>query len=164
MYQIGDKVVYGNIGVCIVMDISELDFMDNGKEYYTLRPYYEENKVIYSPVDSQKQKLRPMITKEEAEAFIVKLPTIEPGNYANEKERKEAYRDAILSGSMDKWASMIHYIYRKEQERMAKGQRISAHYMEELKGIEKLLLGELAAALDISMDDVKVYLEKELSI
>ena len=35
MYQTGDKVVYGNIGVCVVVDISELDFMDNGKEYYT---------------------------------------------------------------------------------------------------------------------------------
>ena len=58
---------------------------------------------------------------------------------------------------------MIHYIYKKEQERMAKGQKISAHYMEELKGIEKLLLGELAAALGLSMDDIKGYLEKELN-
>ncbi len=161
MYQTGDKVVYGNIGVCVVVDISELDFMDNGKEYYTLQPYYDENKTIYAPVHGHKHKMRPMIAKEEAKRFIEKLPSIESGDYGNEKERREAYREAILSADMDQWASMIHYIYKREQERLAKGQKISAHYLEEMKGVEKLLLGELAAALEVSVDKVKEYIANE---
>lgn len=162
MYQTGDKVVYGNIGVCVVVNISELDFMDNGKVYYTLRPYYDENKTIYAPLEGHKHKIRPMITKEEAKDFIEKLPDIKPGNYGNEKERREAYREAILSADMNQWASMIHFIYRKEQERLTKGQKVSAHYLEEMKGVEKLLLGELAAALEIPFEEIKGYLSKEL--
>lgn len=163
MYQTGDKVVYGNIGVCVVVDISELDFMDNDKVYYTLRPYYDENKTIYAPLEGHKHKIRPMITKGEAEAFIEKLPSIEPGSYGNEKERREAYKEVILSADMDKWASMIHYIYNRERERRAKGQKISAHYLEEMKNVEKLLLGELAAALGISLEEMKKNLGKGLS-
>lgn len=164
MYQIGDKVVYGNIGVCVVLDISELDFMDNGKVYYTLQPYYDENKTIYAPLEGHKHKIRPIITKEEAEAFIEKLPFIEPETYTNEKERREAYKEVILSADMNRWASMIHFIYKKEQERLAKGQKVSAHYLEEMKGVEKLLLGELAAVLEIPLEEMKEYLLKELPV
>lgn len=162
MYQIGEYVVYGNVGVCQVMDIAELDFMDDHELYYTLQPYYEENRTIYAPLEGHKHKMRLMITKEEAEEFIEKLPHIEPGNYENEKERKEAYRDVILSGDMDQWASMIHYIYRKEQVRAAKGQKVSAHYLEEMRGVEKLLLGELAAALEIPFEKMKGYINSKI--
>ena len=163
MYQTGDKVVYGNVGVCKVLEISELDFMDDHKMYYTLQPYYDDNRTIYAPLEGHKHKIRPMISKEEAESFIEKLPTIEPGNYENEKERKEAYRDVILSGDMTKWASMIHYIYRREQQRAAKGQKISAHYLEEMRGVERLLLGELAAAMDIPFDQMKDHIVNQLA-
>lgn len=112
MYQIGDKVIYGNIGVCVVLDISQLD-------------------------------------------FIGRLPFMESKEYGNEKERKEAYRMAILSADLEQWASMIHFIYRKEQERLGKGQKVSSHYLEEMRGVERLMLGELAAALDTTMDEVK---------
>ena len=59
---------------------------------------------------------------------------------------------------------MIHFIYRKEQERLAKGQKVSAHYLEEMKGVEKLLLGELAAALEISVDEVRNQLAGEVAV
>lgn len=163
MYQKEDKVIYGNIGVCKVVDVAELDFMEDHKLYYTLQPYYDENRTIYAPVEGHKHRIRPIISREEAENFIKKLPTIEAGSYASEKERKEAYHEVILSGDMEKWASMIHYIYRREQERAAKGQKISTHYLEEMKGVEKLLLGELAVALSIPLAGMKAYIMEELA-
>lgn len=162
MYQTGDKVVYGNVGVCQVIDVSELDFMEDHQLYYTLQPYYEENRTIYVSIKSHKHKMRPMVSKEEAEDFIKRLPTIQPDSYGNEKERKEAYKDVILSGDMERWASMIHCIYQKEQERTARGQKISSHYLEEMKGVEKLLLGELGAALGIPMEDMRDYITSRL--
>lgn len=163
MYQKDDKVIYGNVGVCKVIDISELDFMNDDKLYYTLQPYYDENRVIYAPVDGHKHKIRPIISKEEAEEFIEKLPHIAPGEYSNEKERKEAYHEVILSANIEKWASMIHYIHKKEEERAAKGQKISTHYLEEMKGVEKLMLGELAAALMIPFPQMKEYIKTKLA-
>ena len=162
MFQKDDIVVYGNVGVCRVTDISELDFMADKKMYYTLSPLYEENRIIYTPVDGHKHKMRPIITKGEAERFIEKLPSIKADQYTNEKERKEAYHEIILSGNLERWASMIHFIYQKEQERASKGQKTSTHYMEEMKSVEKLLLGELAAALRIPFHQMKTYLNRKL--
>ncbi|MDO4555355.1 MAG: CarD family transcriptional regulator [Lachnospiraceae bacterium] len=163
MFQKDEIVVYGIVGVCKVTDISELDFMADKKMYYTLQPLYDDNRMIYTPVEGHKHKMRPIISKEEAMKFIDRLPTIECGKYANEKERKEAYHEILLSGNLERWASMIHFIYQKEQERAAKGQKISTHYMEEMKSVEKLLLGELAAALDIPMTQMKSYINTKLS-
>ena len=59
---------------------------------------------------------------------------------------------------------MIHFIYKREQERLAKGQKISAHYLEEMKGVEKLLLGELAAAMEISVDEVRAAIANEAAV
>lgn len=58
---------------------------------------------------------------------------------------------------------MIHFIYKKEQERAAKGQKISTHYLEEMKGIERLLLGELAAALTVPFPQMKEYIIGKLA-
>lgn len=162
MYQKNEDVVYGNVGVCTVKDISELDFMSDRKLYYTLQPRYEENRIIYAPVEGHKHKIRPIITKDEAEQFIERLPSIEAGKYANEKERKEAYHEILLSGNMEKWASMIRFIHRKEEERAARGQKVAAHYTEEMKVVERLLLGELAVALEIPFGQMKSYITKKL--
>lgn len=158
MYKKNQIVVYGNVGVCEITGISELDFMEDKKLYYTLKPLYEENRVIYTPVEGHKHRMRPIISKTEAEAFVKRLPSIKAGKYANEKERKEAYHEILLSGNIEKWASMICFIYQKEQERAAKGQKVSTHYTEEMKGIERLLYGELATALQIPLSGVKDYL------
>jgi CarD family transcriptional regulator len=162
MYQKNENIVYGNVGVCTIMDISELDFMMDQKLYYTLKPFYEENRVIYAPVEGHKHKMRPVISKEEAEEFIDRMPSIEAGKYANEKERKEAYHEVLLSGNMDMWASMIRFIRRREKERAARGQKTSAHYNEEVKAVEKLLLGELAVALGIPIKQVRTYISQRL--
>ncbi|HIT89333.1 MAG TPA: transcriptional regulator, partial [Candidatus Merdenecus merdavium] len=42
MYQIDAYVVYGNVGVCKVLDIGTFDMggVDNKKLYYTLEPLH----------------------------------------------------------------------------------------------------------------------------
>lgn len=39
MYQIGEHIMYKNIGICVVEEIGKPGFSaDKEKEYYTLRP------------------------------------------------------------------------------------------------------------------------------
>ena len=39
MYQIGEHIMYKNIGICVVEEIGKPGFSaDKAKEYYTLRP------------------------------------------------------------------------------------------------------------------------------
>ena len=53
MYQIGDKIVYGGEGVCLVEAVGPLDIPGSSQErlYYTLAPLYRSGR-IYAPVDS----------------------------------------------------------------------------------------------------------------
>ena len=53
MYQIGQCIVYRNVGVCRVEAIGKLGFTsDKDKEYYTLQPLNSNgNAKIYVPVD-----------------------------------------------------------------------------------------------------------------
>ena len=68
MFQVGDVVVYGSTGVCEVVDIGPLDLpgMSKEREYYTLRPFYEERSRVFTPVDGQKVILRAVLTKKQA--------------------------------------------------------------------------------------------------
>ena len=53
MYQIGEHIMYKNIGICVVEEIGKPGFSaDKDKEYYTLRPLDATgNARIYVPVD-----------------------------------------------------------------------------------------------------------------
>lgn len=72
MFQVNDVVVYGNHGVCKIMDVGPLSMSlaDKDTIYYTLCPVYQRETLFYAPVDNQKVLIRPLITKEEAEKLI----------------------------------------------------------------------------------------------
>ena len=62
MFQKGDKIVYGQTGVCIVEDVVEKALIKNEKKlYYLLKPLFQQNNVIYAPVDSDKVFMRHVI-------------------------------------------------------------------------------------------------------
>ena len=77
MFQTGELVVYGATGVCRVEEIVGLDQpgRDRGRKYYLLKPLWQDG-VIYAPVDSAKVPMRPVMSREEAEALIDRMPGI----------------------------------------------------------------------------------------
>ena len=81
MYQTGDLLIYGSTGVCRVLSIDRRqDYVDGIKQdklYYRLKPLHQGG-VIYTPVDNSKVVMRPVISREEAEALIDTIPTLQP--------------------------------------------------------------------------------------
>ena len=77
MYPEGTLLVYGRNGVCKVLSVGEAPFRgaDPHRLYYTLSPLYG-NETIYVPVDTRVL-LRPILTREEAEALIRSIPSIQ---------------------------------------------------------------------------------------
>lgn len=77
MFQIGDKLVYGSTGVCLVEDITTVNLpgVDKNRLYYVLRPMYQDG-IIRTPVDNEKVFKRPVISRQEAEALIDMIPTV----------------------------------------------------------------------------------------
>ena len=78
MFQKGDLIVYGNMGVCRVEAVEApagLPGAGEKKLYYKLDPVYETG-TVYIPVDA-KVFMRPILTHAQAEALIGRIPEIE---------------------------------------------------------------------------------------
>ncbi len=159
MFNIGDKVFYGQTGVCIVEDISEKAFNKNLKGlYYTLRPIYQHNNIIYAPACSDKIFIRKIISKYDAQKLIEIVPELWKKAFDGQSE--EDYKSALESHSCEELLELVIKIYSKKQ---AAKQIKKLGFTDEkyLKRAEELLFGELAAALDISLEEVpKVLFEK----
>ena len=79
MYSIGEKIMYGGTGVCVVEDITTLKLsgMTEPRSYYVLRPLYQSG-TIQTPVDNTKVPIRPVMTRSEAEMLVDAIPGIDP--------------------------------------------------------------------------------------
>ena len=99
MFSIGEYVVYGVEGVCRVEEAGKLKVagLDKNRAYYRLRPYYHDG-TIYTPVDG-KAVMRPVLTREELERLLPRLPELEPlGDVPPDSRAAGEYYRAILSG------------------------------------------------------------------
>ena len=125
MFKKGEFILYGTVGVCQVEKISRTDFSDNDRLYYYLVPRYEKDTTICIPVDSDKVMMRGIMSRKDAERFVNAWPDVECKEYANDRERPQAYKEAIQSGDCLELASMIKEISRMEQSRKGKGRILS---------------------------------------
>ena len=105
--------------------------------------------------------MRKIITRQEAERFVLAWPTVQCKNYANDKERAQVYKQVFNSGDCLELASMIKEIVQKEQSCKGKGKALSTREQSGVKLARKLLFGELAAALGIFPDEVPDYIHSQ---
>ena len=138
--------------------ISKTDFSDNDKLYYRLIPKFESNRTISIPVDTNKVMMRDIMTKGEAQNFILSWPYVKCRGYKNDKERPQIYKQIFQSGSCTELAAMIKEITQMEQSRKSKGRVLNIREKVGVNNARRLLFGELAAALDICPDTVPGYI------
>ena len=58
MFEVGDRVFYGVVGVCEVEDIAAPPIKGIDGKYYYLQPVYDDKGIIYSPVDRDRKSTR----------------------------------------------------------------------------------------------------------
>ena len=134
--------------------------------YYVLRPLYQSGSIL-APVDNVDSGViftRPIMSREEAQAFIKELPDLKSEPYYNQNlsQLREHYREQLGSLAGQDLARLICSIYLKMQETKAEKRKLGAVDQQFMDEAENLLYGELAAALDIDRDQVKGYISKTL--
>lgn len=161
MYNVNDVVVYGNTGVCRVVDIGTPQFhgVDKKQSYYTLKPIFGDG-VIYCPVDNNRVFIRPIISKEEAEKVIAAIPSIKAEAYHNKSTQllSEHYCEAINSHNCKELIELLMSIYQKKQSLLGQKRRLGQVDERYMKRAQSLLYGELAVALGIDKDNVEEYI------
>jgi len=166
MYQVGDKIVYGGNGVCVVDEIRTLEAPHSDGEmkvYYVLRPIYQDCKISV-PVDT-KMFMRPVITADEANELVDSIPGIHTEPYYNTALRQlQEYYDAKLnSHSCSDLVELTMSLYQKKKKTEAQKRKFGAIDERYMKRAEDLLFGELSAALEIPKTEVKQYIHDRLS-
>lgn len=167
MFQAGDLVVYGTTGVCRVESIDQPNMTgaDRNKKYYRLKPFYQDG-VIYTPVDNTKVSIRPVITREEADRLIDLIPSIRAEAYRAPTLQALAqhYQKAVHSHSCLALVELMMSIYTKQKQAESLNRRLGIVDERYKKQAERLLYGELAAALEIPFDEVESYIARRVEV
>ena len=166
MYQIDAYVVYGNVGVCKVLDIGTLDMggVDNKKLYYTLEPLHSNGNTIYTPVESKKVVIRDLITKDAALEMIDEIPQIETLDTESSKSNEEKYKKALKKYEFKEFIRIIKTLHLKEKERSLEGKTMTNTDKKYMDAAKDCLYSELSVTLEIPIEKVEDFISKRLEL
>lgn len=164
MFAAEDYIIYGNHGVCKVETVGtvSLPMVDKNKMYYTLRPVYKNDAVIYAPVENPKAVMRPVLSREEAEMLIREIPQLESVWIANEKERESQYKAALKTCDCRELIRIIKTLYDRKMNRLRDGKKVTVVDERYFRQAEEQLYGELAFAMDMERGRMADYLTERI--
>lgn len=164
MFQTGDNIVYGKVGVCRVESIGPLKGMgsDPKRDYYTLADI-RSGSTIYTPVDTSTF-MRPILSRDEVDELIDRLPDIEAGTCEESSMRmiSEHYQAAFDTHRCEDLIAIMKEAHQKAIDSRQRGKRAGLTDQRYQKQAEELIYGEFAVALDIPYDDVAKYIKVRL--
>ncbi|MBQ1974364.1 MAG: CarD family transcriptional regulator [Ruminococcus sp.] len=155
MFCVGQTVLYGSNGVCMVDDVTEKRIGKTKIQYYVLKPLCNNTSTLFVPTANQQlvSKMRRILTEDEAEAILRNLPPCGDWN-DNKQERSEQFRAIITEGSCVELIRLIRLVRTHEQEQLAGGKRLHITDERFLKEAEKMICEEFSLVLHISRDEV----------
>ena len=160
MFSVGDKIIYGENGVCTVESIGPLTMAGAPKEklYYYLSPLIGSG-TYFAPVDSGAY-MRPVMSRAEAEALIDAMPGIQPAICTDNRfNHVDAfYKELFKQHSCEALVSIVKGLKSRMSDRKTKSSRAEAT----MKRAKDILHGELSVALEIDVKDVEDYIVSRL--
>ena len=161
MFSVGDKIVYGENGVCTVAKVAPLDHAGTspGKLFYHLEPLIGSG-TYYTPVDSGAF-MRPVISREEAEALIDAMPSIEPAVCRDNRfNHVDAfYKELFRQHSCEALVAIVKGLRERMNEKKTKSSRAEST----MRRARDILHGELSIALGMDISEVEPYILERIS-
>lgn len=164
MYKIGDQVVYGIHGVCVVKDEEQRKVDRKLVTYLVLEPIGQEGSQFLVPTHnaSAMAKLAPLLTQAELETLLTAPEGRQDGWIQDENRRKQLYRDLIGSGDRMKLVQMVRTLYRHKHALAISGKRCHLCDDNFLRDAERLLVNEAAVVLQMDTEQAKAYIREKL--
>lgn len=163
MFEVGSLLIYDTTGVCKVLEIgvpSGLPATNKNRLYYKLEPVFGPG-TIYIPVDTRVF-MRPVLTREEAEALIRKIPEIceDICETHNQKVLEDHYKASLMTHNCEDLVQIIKTVYTKKRVLEKNGKKAVKTDQTYMKHAKKLLHEELSIALEIPVEEVEAYITK----
>ena len=160
MYSVGEKIIYGESGVCTIEKIAPLDMAgaDSSKMYYYLKPLIGSG-TYFTPVDSNAF-MRHLISKEEANSLISSIPDIEPAicNDSRFNHVEAFYKELFRLHTPEAMVSIIKGLNQRMSEKKTKSSRAEAT----MKRAREILHGELSIALEMDISEVDTLIRGKI--
>jgi CarD family transcriptional regulator len=125
---------------------------------YVLSPSSQKGGKIFTPVANAKTPMRRIMTRDEAEDLIVRIPGIKELGITNEKQREEQYKECMKTCDCGEWIRIIKTLYLRRMERTSRGKKITSVDERYLRMAEDYLYSELELVLGIPKNRVEEYI------
>ena len=118
------------------------------------------NALIYTPVEGGKVPMRPVMSAEAARALAEEVPQIQPEEHRARTIQllTQHYQSILQSGSSRDLLELAMSIQAKRRQAEKHNRRLGMVDERYGRQAERLLFGELAAALDLPYDQVPAFL------
>ena len=158
MYSVGEYIVHPGQGVCQVEAIVE-----EPMAVYQLMPIGQRHPMRITYPVAGADKLRPVLSRQEAEALIEGYSEMEPDPY---HERSNALEEAyfkreIRNGTCEDSMRIVKTFRLRIEETRANNRKPPVIYERILKQASQRSLEELSVALDMSPEDVRMLFESK---
>lgn len=163
MYRIGDKVVYGALGVMEIIEITDQTVGDVTRKYYVMKEYSSNSpSLTYVPLDNETltSQMKPLLTKDEIVEVIRKAKNSPPLEWIEDnRARSEAYKKILSTADRALMLSMIDSVYKTGIRREEEGKKNYIADENSMKRAEKLINTEFALVLGIPESDVPEFIK-----
>ena len=161
MFNVGQKIVYGENGVCTVEKIEPLGMTGASRDklYYHLTPLIGSG-TYFAPVDSLAY-MRPVMSREEADALIDSMPGIEPA-VCNDNRFNHVdafYKELFRQHSCEALVAIVKGLRERMNEKKTKSSRAEST----MRRARDMLHGELSIALGMDISEVEPYILERIS-
>lgn len=166
MFNKGDKVMYGNYGMCVVVDtdahLSSARPAAPGEAeptYYVLAAESARGGRAYVPKDRENL-IRKALNKDEAAGLLEGYSAIEPDLFEDKNIHavEDHFRAILRQHDCRSALQVISTMRMRIDSQRAAGHKPSEVYVRLLKDAEAQAFGELSFALGVPEDDVEALL------
>ena len=155
MYKENDYLFYKK-DVCKVREVRKNKM--NGKDYYILIPINDESLIIEAPADNRMGFIRDVISKNEADNLIKKIPEIETLENIDDKYIEKTYKELLYNGNLEDLIKKIKTTYLRNDARIKSNKKISDKDRTYFEKAEEYLYNELSISLGMGFEDTKNYI------
>lgn len=162
MYKIGELVQYGNSGVCRVEEIvTGIPGLDKNTVFYLLIPIHGNGGKIYSPVDSDKVKMRCVLSAKEVRLLLGTAGELPELQIENEKQCEGIYKEALYSVDCGHWLRLLKTLCSRRELRSRQGKKVTAtderyfrHVEDRLREEWSITIGEEEASRELEQTEL----------
>lgn len=159
MYNVGEYIVHPGQGVCRVDGLVE-----EPMAAYRLLPIGMRHPTFIRFPVANADKLRPVLTRDEAQALIDEYPHMQVDDYTGRSNalEEEHFKQEMRTGTCRDSMRIVKTFRLRIAETRARNKKPPVAYERILKQASQRSLEELSVALDMSVEDVRTLFEQQV--